>query len=448
VTSAPAPFAVYEVISPAPTDYPSDAWGLPVALAVLCLWTSGVFIGFERAIACLTLLGFGLVVIGLLRPTAGLIGAGLLCTIDPLTRHYVMTGGLLRYNTLNYVLAALLLFAFAYTIRLTDPHSRLLHLLIILMVLGLAVTPDHIAGVEVVLNVAAVHALVVCFLRALEDRRVWFWVAIVNGIAGAAGAAVFFLQFENIQHMNENAFSHYLTAALFSICVCLVMFKTAALPRFILMLLAVSNSMFIFLTGSRQSTLVAALCLVLVMAALKGVGQRALVLISCAAIANVAFVVFPDFAAFSVHRVSKLMDSEYSAAERTSGRSEIYQAGWYMFTENPLGVGTGGFARVYAGLNVEGLRLAAKERGAHSAWLKTMAENGVLGIGILTAYVFSFLIAGLHRHSEGKLSLGLMVTAALTLAFTASEFQGKAAPWLAASATVILHYLPDGFFEL
>lgn len=116
------------------------------------------------------------------------------------------------------------------------------------------------------------------------------------------------------------------------------------------------------------------------------------------------------------------------------------EAGWKIFQENPLGIGTGSFREESAQTN-----LVANERPAHSAWVKTLAENGILGAVFLTIYVSSYALVGIQKHRQEQILLGLFITAALAAAFFVKEFRGKSLWFLAAAGIVFLH--PEQMLE-
>jgi O-antigen ligase len=112
-------------------------------------------------------------------------------------------------------------------------------------------------------------------------------------------------------------------------------------------------------------------------------------------------------------------------------------AGWQMFIDNPLGVGTGGFGTRFSSAEY---KLTSKDLQAHSAWIKTLAENGILGISVLAGFVGSFAKAGWRRRGEGHFPLGCLVTIAFVVAFLSTEFQGKGLWFLAAAVTSLFSY--------
>jgi O-antigen ligase len=117
--------------------------------------------------------------------------------------------------------------------------------------------------------------------------------------------------------------------------------------------------------------------------------------------------------------------------------------GWYIFLDHPFGVGTGAFQRVWAGLGyLEDLQGYArgKESAAHSEWIKILVENGIPGGLLLSSFVLSFTVTGWRRHDRNLLTLGLLVTATLAIAFISTEIQwGKGLWFLAAGVTALLN---------
>jgi O-antigen ligase len=69
--------------------------------------------------------------------------------------------------------------------------------------------------------------------------------------------------------------------------------------------------------------------------------------------------------------------------------------------------------------------LGGEDRPAHSAWIKTLAENGLQGFLLMTAWVFSFAFRGLQRKEPERLFFGILVSAVMAAGFVTTEFQGK-----------------------
>ena len=144
---------------------PAEIWGPRFALLVLLIWVAAFAIGFTASLAMLTAIGFAAAITGLRSPIVGLLGIGLLCTLESYTRAYLMTGGLLRFHTFNYWLLIVMVIGAPLVLRRNDPHSRLLQLYSIVLMLGLLFSPDPMSGVSHILNIVTMFGLLVYFLR-------------------------------------------------------------------------------------------------------------------------------------------------------------------------------------------------------------------------------------------------------------------------------------------
>jgi len=72
--------------------------GRAMVAVVLVLLAAGLR-NFNFAVTAVTLAGLIALIAGFRRPHLGLIGAGILCTVDALTRNFLLTGDLLRWNS-------------------------------------------------------------------------------------------------------------------------------------------------------------------------------------------------------------------------------------------------------------------------------------------------------------------------------------------------------------
>src|SRR5690606_26974917 len=121
-------------------------------------------------------------------------------------------------------------------------------------------------------------------------------------------------------------------------------------------------------------------------------------------------------------------DRDVSLADRTSKRSALLKGGMLLFRDDPMGVGTGGFA---AALRDKGPRLGVpmsnrlQSRPAHSGWVKLLVENGFLGAGLFMLYFASFGLLAIRRRDQDARRLGFLACVVLSLAFLATEYQSK-----------------------
>jgi len=202
------------------------------------------------------------------------------------------------------------------------------------------------------------------------------------------------------------------------------------------------NSCWIWLTGSRGGILVAAACTLFLLLMLRSNSRRLKFVVAFVLGSGVVVGSFPELRDRSVHRVDKLFNQEYSAAQRTSARSDHYVGAWQLFKNNPLGVGTGGYKKSWAKLRLRSISgsQAGSEKAAHSAWLKTLVENGIPGIILLTMIVGSFAYVGLQKGDAGLFAFGVLVTVMIAAVFVSTEFWSKSIWFIIASAIVFLNY--------
>jgi hypothetical protein len=227
-------------------------------------WLASLALGFHAGLILLTVAGFAAAVAGLKQPTLGVLGVVILCTLDAVSRLYLLAGGLLRWNTFNYWLVVVMALHFGWLLRLRDPQIRLLQVFIVLLTVELVFSTDQTGGAQHVLNIATVFGLLVYFARASRDREVWYWSAMVSGVLSGLGSLIFYLQQESLPAINANAWSFFPLTSLFAAC---VHFARPARRRRspALMLLVSVNAGWVFLSGSRGSTFICVVCLLFIL---------------------------------------------------------------------------------------------------------------------------------------------------------------------------------------
>ncbi|MEO8218794.1 MAG: O-antigen ligase family protein, partial [Acidobacteriota bacterium] len=302
----------------------------------------------------LTLAGFAAAVAGLKNPSLGALGIGLLCTLEPLTQAFILTGRFLRWNTLSYLLLIVMAMNLRIIFARAVAPSRLLQAFIVVVGGGLLWTPDVSLGVQQVLETVVPFGLLIYFWRATGDDEIWTSMAYTNGTAAALGGMVFFakgydLLFETsrawgIEHFfNPNSVAYLPLCGLFSIS--LGMRRASPRGRLVLALLAIVNSGWVFLGGSRGGIMVAILCIIFILLRMDSARLRAGFLAVCLLIGVSVYVTFHDRVEHSIERIALLLDKNSDARDRTSGRSDLLVGGIRIFESRPwLGVGTGGFS--------------------------------------------------------------------------------------------------------
>jgi O-antigen ligase len=423
--------------------YSAAAWGPRLTLLVAAGWLAAEWVGFLPALRGLTFLGFAAAAAGLRRPAIGLLGIGILAVLDPISRHLVMgSGGLLRWNSFNYWLVVYTLVHLPRVWRLSDPHSRMLRALILVLALGLPFAPRWEPGLQTLLNVATAFALIVYVQRAPRDAESMFWLGVVTSVTAAVGGFEYYRHAEALPVMNKNAFAMFPLAGLFGACLALPFAGVIRGGQLLLASLASVDLAWVFLSRSRGSLLLGLVAMAYLLISVRTLPRR---VTSCAAAALLIAGVsghFDDLQSDAARRFTKLIDARVSLEERTSGRANLALGGWRIFTLHPLGVGTGGFEDAWAELEQldNSTRFAQGKRvPAHSAWVMVLAENGVPGLIVFTLFVGSFAAAGLRRRDPTLRRLGLFTTVMLAAAFGTTEFQSKALWFVAATATALLH---------
>lgn len=415
-------------------------YGLAMCALAAGIWASSFVIGFERAVTLLMLVGFGAAVIGLFQPTVGLLGIGLLCTLDAIARFFVFNAGVLPWNTFNYWLLLVMLLHAPLLLRFQPLPLQLLALFFAVAGLQLLYSQHVMLGVQHLLGAVIMFGLLVYFLRGIKSDEAWVWLALVNGVAAAVGGLIYWLNKPNLIPVNANAAAYFPLTALFSICLGFSFTRKQPWHQSALVALAVANAGWIFLSGSRGTMLIALMCLGFLFVTMRGFAQR--LLLAALGVVFLAIIAtrFAERKEYAMRRINKMFNQEVAAEARTSGRSDIVQVGWRIFLNHPLGVGTGNFRSYYAEYSSAGY-IAFKPGlavDAHAGWIKTLAENGLPGTLLFASFVASFAFVGWRRRRAGLFPIGLLVTVVLSMAFISTEFQGKGLWFLAAGSLLVL----------
>src|SRR6266566_239233 len=235
-------------------------------VAVIALvWLTTLFVDFRVALTLLMATGFSVAAIGLRYPRFGLLGIGMLCTLNEIAAPLLLSGGLWRWNSLSYWLLLVALLFMPY-LRLRQLQSQVLLAFVLLVGLEILLSPDPQNGVEHVFGILAVFGLLVYFSRGAVDLKSWYWLGVVNGVLAGGGSAALLLQRDRLPYVNPNVWSYLPATAILSIC--LAFFTTRGAPRrwFWLAVLAAINAVWVFLSGSRGSLLVVVVCLAFLIA--------------------------------------------------------------------------------------------------------------------------------------------------------------------------------------
>jgi len=429
-----------------PDEAADPAFWEQLLIGVIVLsWLLTIVIDFRAALTLLWAIGLGAATIGLRYPRLGLLGIGILCSLHGFAAPLLLQGGLWRWNTVNYLLLLVALLFWPYLLRVGRSQSHVLLAFILLLGVQILLSADVQNGIQHVFSVVAVFGLLIYFRRGARAPDDWHWLALVTGVLAAAGTGAFLLQQGKLPVINRNAWSYVSLTALFALSLAFGVTGGVKRRGMALTLLATINALWVFLSGSRGAILTAVVCLGFILSQMR---LRRALFFGCIA-ALVSVVVLSQFTTLrdnAVGRLGLLANPTESLTRRTSGRFDLVFGAWQMFKDHPLGVGTGGFSASWedyladprAAEGSAGFKRTHPHLAAHSAWAKVLAENGLPGILLLCAYVFSFTLSGWRTHSRDLLRLGLTVTAALAVAWVSTEFWNPGLWMLAAGASVLL----------
>ncbi len=428
---------------------PAKYWGQRLTVLILLVCAASFLIGFKSSLAVLTIIGYGAAILGLRRPALGLFGIGILSTLDTTASYYLFsTGGLLRWNTFNYWLLFVMLLSVPFLLTLKDPQTRLWQAFVLLSGIQLAFTPDFLQGAYEFLGIITVFGMFVYFAANIGDKQIWYWLGIVNGTLAGAVVLAMFLQLDFLRY-DPTIWPWTPLTGILSTCLAMHFVGDRRREQLILALLTIVNVVWVLVSGSRGAMLVAIVCVVFMILRMRSLSRRFAFLIIAIVLGVAVSSLFtdlrPGFVTGSLTHIGDLLDPTLSDVKRTSGRSDLALAGWYIFLDHPFGVGTGGFPSTWASLGSFGGRLSTRAVGheivAHSAWIKVLAENGVIGILLLISYVFSFAVVGWRKSKQDRtlLALGLLVTVIFITAFISMEFNQRGMWFLVAGVISLLH---------
>ncbi len=423
---------------------PIESWGRWVVGLIAVGWLASIPLGFTRGLGFLTALGYILAMLGLARPAVGLLGIALVATLDAPARIFLMSeGGLLRYNTFNYWLLLVAVLACPVIWRRRDLPVRLLQLFVLLLGVELVVSTDLELGIQHFVNVLSTFGMLAYFTLGGARPDAWIWMGLTSGMAGAVGGLAYYAQVTKLPFANPNSLAYFPVTALFGLCLAFPFASNRPRQQLLLGLLGGLNVVWVFLTGSRGSLLVALICVLFMFLVTPGMSRRLTVLVTVAVLGLAASTQFTDLQDYALGRLTKLADANRSMSNRTSGRFDLALGGWYIFNDHPLGVGTGGFSDAWAQLGKrEGLSgfESGEKFPAHAGWVKVLAENGAPGILLLGSFALSFGLIGLSSRDSRLRYIGLFTSIVLVLAWVSTEFQSKGLWFLAAgTATLLAH---------
>jgi len=415
------------------------------AKALLALGVLGaaatVVVDLRVVLTVLNLAAFAVAIVGLRYPALGVLGITMLCTLDPLVGPLLLTGGLFRWNTLNYWLLFVMFVWSPYLMRQSDLSTRCFQLLMIVLGLGLLFGPEPQLGMQQVLRMITMLGIMIYLVRGSESLDPWYWAALLAGALGAALTAAYVFNEPRLPYVNPNVWSFVPMGAMLLIGLVHPLVADRPGRQNLLGSLAVLNAGWVFLSTSRGSLLVAIVLLAYIVVGSSNI-RRSLVYLCLGGLACLFLISqFSELSEKSLERVQLLFNSSKSARVRTSGRWDLALGGYYIVRDHPLGVGTGGFARAWSELGRrEGMSNFHQgvEFAAHSGWVKITAENGLPGLLLLLSYALSFMIVGRRSPYPVVRKMGTVATFVLLASWLSAEFDSKALWLFCAGATALL----------
>lgn len=418
-----------------PEEFSSAMLGRILALLTLVAWAGGLVIGFETALTVLTCIGIVVMLAGLKWPGVGLLGLGMLTTLDTLIRGFLASDSFLPFNTFNYLLLIAMVWFLPVLVRINDVHSRLMQALLLVLGLELFFSDAKISGIMHILNAFIIFAMIAYYARAEHIDHAVYWMGIVSGLIAAVGGAVYYLQIDTLAYLNPNAWAKFPVTGIIMACLAFPVAGKFRFGRLALMLLAVVCFAWTFLSGSRGNMLIGGFGLLFLLVWERRFSWKIFMSALMVGGMVVLSAFFVEQQTYAISRLTKIFDPRYNLNQVTSGRANIAELGLQLFLRNPLGVGTGNFMSEISTVS----DFSDSAMAAHSGWIKVLAENGVPGILLLGAFVASFAVVGLLRRNREAFLIGMLTSSILAVAFISTEFQGKNLWFLAGAAAVMLH---------
>ena len=220
-----------------------------------------VVVDLRVVLTVLNLAAFGLAIVGLRYPALGVLGIVMLCTLDPLVGPLLLTGGLCRWNTLNYWLLLVMFVWSPYLARPSDLSTRCFQLLLLVIGLGLIFGPEPELGMQQVCAMVTMLGIMIYLVRGSESLDPWYWAALLSGALGAALTAAYVFNEPRLPYVNPNVWSFLPMGAMLLIGLVYPLVADSPGRQNLLGSLAVISGGWVFLSASRGSLLVAIIIL-------------------------------------------------------------------------------------------------------------------------------------------------------------------------------------------
>lgn len=416
----------------------------PFLIILLITTLIGVFTSFSLFVTLTSSIMFLLLIYGLLNPLVGFFAISILFALDPIVRVYLLDGGLLRWNTLNYWLIFYSVVNLQLLLKNLSRQITTGIAFFFILVFQLSYSENLIEGSQHILGFSSFFGIYIYFLsvRKYNISVLLFYAIILAGLSTLLAGLIFFYQngfaafdisiyfkqgltLDEVDLINANAFAAMLTSAVM-IAALSINFITNKTNRKLVLFLVWANTGLILFSGSRGALLVALFSIYFIISKEKKIFNLILLIIAAYLALLLSVPLFKKSDNLIAKKIVILFDKNASEANKTSGRSDIAKVGFEIFKDNPMGVGTGNFTSTFAKYSTKvdfeiSSRLEQSRISAHSGLIKILAENGVVGILIFSTFILSFFTnkkSPLHTQ-------GLYTIIIVFVTFLSSEFQNK-----------------------
>ncbi len=432
-----------------------------ILIVFIGIWLIAFFVDFTTAINIIGFFAFIGLIFGIKYRLWGLFSLFLLVILDPLLRVFVLQGGLLRWNTLNYWLLIITIVNIRTISRNWYHGLKFYFVWLLILLFQLSYSQNLLFGSQSLLYILSFFGLYIyvtkCFDSDLNNMlyRSALFFGSVSAIVGFFfyryyGLRVFDTTYlnnlgfsSNSLVINPNAFSFTFKLAVMLLCIYFSKLKNKK-DKLLFAVMIVLNATWIFMSGSRGGIL---LCIVSFIFIIEKVNFKKIITygLLCLIVFQLLKPVILNSENFTMQRIALLINEDIKVSKRTSGRSELYKVGWQMFQMYPFGIGTGSFKSglaKYATFNEKYIDNTKYKSGvaAHSAYIMTIVENGIIGLLPLILFLISFAWTGYRFQDLWLNKLGLYATTTTLISFLSNEFQGKST-WLFIAITCYIFFI-------
>ncbi|MCB0689389.1 MAG: O-antigen ligase family protein [Saprospiraceae bacterium] len=377
----------------------------------------------------------------------------IMVAVDPVMRTYLMGGVLFRYHSFDYLLLSLVLINFLYGGRVHLKPIRIYMFLLLWMIIGLLISKDIVLGGLSIVGYLGFLAFYLILWHAVDSPG--FGDILHDGLrygilASLLFSMLFFLSFgievfrQDLfdefggDYINPNSFSYMPLAGIVFSTLLVKLFGHSARKQLIIQLILFG---IIGLSGSRGSFIVGGLAIFFSLSGAIRTTRLVFVRIIAYFILSFSATLLKTSGVYTLERLSTFFQEEKDLSTASSGRSEIAFIGFQMFKSRPLvGLGTGSFRETFAELTASyqyfGSDFLRKKQGdriaAHSAYVKVMAENGLIGLILLTGFLLSIYKA------RTKDNFHIIAFSILVISLLSTEFNAKV-PWFICAFTIVMY---------